>query len=193
MNRFPKDVYLPREVSEQTPFYRALVDAFRDVALVTREIQAPPICVVDLNGSAQSLTVSTTNVVHFLNSSANAIDTHKWWDNTNYRYVPKEAGYWQVNSTFTLRYSGTGLITAGNIDCRIRKNGSELRRNTIATEGNAVTQIRTVTMSSIVYLDGSADYLDFTIEYDSGTALDMPASSTRSGASIAFLGAPQVA
>lgn len=196
MNRFPKDSFLPelRElgISEFNRFRRALVDTFRDVALVTREIQAPPICAVDLNGSDQNLTVTVTNIPAFVTTRSGAIDTHGWWDNTNYRYTPKETGYYVALLHVTLNYATTGLVTAGNIRTRIRKNAVGESITRIDTDA-ATAIVRSFESSKIIYCNGTTDYIDFSIIYSAGTALTMLGAHNESYATIMFLGGDQVA
>ena len=84
--------------------------------------------------------------------TANAFDS-----TTNYRFTPQVAGYYQINGgvqfTSTICRSAIALIY---------KNGSSYKQGTYspqATTTDATTQAATV--SSIVYLNGSTDYVEF--------------------------------
>ena len=69
---------------------RALVDT----ALVTREIQAPPIMHVEKSDAPQALSATTATKVTFNNAR---FDTHGWWDATNNRYLPQRSGFYQLS------------------------------------------------------------------------------------------------
>lgn len=191
MNRFQKSVYLPPpKTAEEADLYKRLQEIFRDVALVTREIQAPPVLRVDLNGSDQSLTVSVTNTINFVKARTGAIDTHGWWSDSTHKYTPKEAGYYQVNFTLKPEYPTSGLVAAGAITCSINVNGA-VDTSTVINVDDAAVISRTVSVSNIVYLNGTTDYVDCSATYASGTALVAKGLYSRSFLSIVFLGGVQ--
>jgi hypothetical protein len=80
-------------------------------------------------------------------------DTASAYDNvTNYRFTPLSAGYYQVNARIDC---GTSSIS--NAIISIYKNGSEFKR------GNQVTATSGeigIVVSSIIYLNGSTDYIE---------------------------------
>jgi hypothetical protein len=80
-------------------------------------------------------------------------DTASAYDNaTNYRFTPLVAGYYQVNARIDC---GTSSIS--NAIISIYKNGSESKR------GNQVTATSGeigIVVSSIIYLNGSTDYIE---------------------------------
>ena len=87
-------------------------------------------------------------------------DTNNCFDSTtNYRFTPTVAGYYQVNASMGF----TGTVSRVIID--IYKNGSEYLRGTdIVVTGNNVST------SSLVYCNGTTDYLEaFVFITGSGT------------------------
>jgi hypothetical protein len=87
-------------------------------------------------------------------------DTNSCFDSTtNYRFTPTVAGYYQVNASMGF----TGTVTRVIID--IYKNGSEYLRGTdLVVTGNNVST------SSLVYCNGTTDYLEaFAFIVGSGT------------------------
>lgn len=80
-----------------------LVECLNETALVTREIQAPPILHVEKSGSDQALTATTLTKVTF---AGTRFDTHGWWDSTNNRYLPQRAGYYLL--TWSVEFDDSG-------------------------------------------------------------------------------------
>ena len=104
--------------------------------------------------SAQSL---TANVATKLQINTEAFDTANCFDSTtNYRFTPTVAGYYQinVNATYSASWSGTNSYT----NTYIYKNGSVLCASGTQPSNNnySLTQV-----STIVYLNGSTDYIEF--------------------------------
>jgi hypothetical protein len=85
-------------------------------------------------------------------------DTANCYDNaTNYRFTPNVAGYYQINA-------GVGVYLS-NPPARsyvsIYRNGSEFfRGNDIAVGTASGCYINTIGVSSLVYCNGSTDYLE---------------------------------
>jgi hypothetical protein len=74
-------------------------------------------------------------------------DTASAFDSTtNYRFTPQVAGYYQVNGCWQAAASNTMYIN-------VYKNGTAYKSGTFAT---AIT----ATISSLVYLNGSTDYIE---------------------------------
>jgi hypothetical protein len=81
--------------------------------------------------------------------TANAFDS-----TTNYRFTPQVAGYYQINGMIA------GNATVSNptyVQVSIYKNGAIYKR--YSSIGNA-TNYQSGTISSIVYLNGSTDYVE---------------------------------
>lgn len=195
MNRFPWDVHLPLPVNRgayEEDYYRALNDIFRQLALVTHEIQTPPVCVVDLNGSDQSIGGGVaTNLVHFITGSSSSIDTHGWWNNSTYRYIPKESGYYLVSAHIGLADTANGMAPYGNIRVRLRKNGAN-EANDQLNAGVATSLNQTFQVTKILRLNGSTDYVDFAVTTAGGSTLSVLGGTAQSSASMTLLGSDQL-
>jgi hypothetical protein len=79
-------------------------------------------------------------------------DAEMWDTNSNFtssRFTPTVAGYYQINST--IQY---GTVFAGFAS--IWKNGADTKRGTWSTSAN----LQEVSVSGIVYLNGSTDYVE---------------------------------
>ena len=97
----------------------------------------------------QNISASTFTKVQI---NTKEFDTASAYDNaTNYRFTPLVAGYYQVNASF--RYDASSLPTRAFI--MIYKNGAEYKRGNDA--GNNTTEI---VVSTLVYLNGSTDYIE---------------------------------
>lgn len=102
--------------------------------------------------SNQSISSSTWTKVQL---NTETFDTDNCYDNsTNYRFTPTKAGYYQVNGSIYLDYSGTASTSIGS---RIYKNGS-LYVGANTTTSN--TNYGSSPLSTIVYLNGSTDYVE---------------------------------
>jgi hypothetical protein len=109
--------------------------------------------------STQTPTSATFTKVTFENE--------EWDTNSNFassRFTPTVAGYYLINSTLNFGLN-TGLCLAS-----IYKNGSEHRRGLQISVGSAGNYVASV--SSIVYLNGSTDYVEIYIYLGSATAID---------------------
>ena len=99
--------------------------------------------------AAQTISNATATKITF---NTKTFDTATAYDaTTNYRFTPLVAGYYQVNAAL-----GTPLSATGTTSVYIYKNGS--RYATGATNNSAGGNIATV--ASIVYLNGSTDYIE---------------------------------
>jgi hypothetical protein len=79
-------------------------------------------------------------------------DTASCFDNaTNYRFTPNVAGYYQINGAAQINGSTSGFAAS------IYKNGTTLKTGTYVSA--TATQPLSV-VSSIVYLNGSTDYVE---------------------------------
>ena len=103
------------------------------------------------NSSATTLTSATYTKVAL---QTEVFDTNSYFDNsTNYRFTPLVSGYYQING---------GVSTnnpAGAVTSAIYKNGSVYAKGSINVPQAATTLAASV-VSSIVYLNGSTDYVE---------------------------------
>lgn len=97
--------------------------------------------------SAQSISANTWTKLQF---QTKEFDTASAFDSvTNSRFQPTVAGYYQVNGAF---YPG-GVTTA---ILGIYKNGSQFKQGSYFVATVIISQ----TFSSLVYLNGSTDYIE---------------------------------
>jgi hypothetical protein len=81
-------------------------------------------------------------------------DTANCFDaTTNYRFTPTVAGYYQVNGQVNI----VGTTSTRNL-VTIYKNGAEYKRGTDL--GGLLATTLNATVSSIIYLNGSTDYVE---------------------------------
>lgn len=122
-----------------------------------------------------SQTVSN-NVQTKVSINTEDFDTNSNFDpTTNYRFTPTVAGYYQVNGT--VRMTGSTGIT--NVEASIFKNGTETNRGTkIASSSFGAASAQLVSVTDLVYLNGSTDYIELygsisgtgTLTFNSATA-----------------------
>lgn len=113
-------------------------------------------------GSSQSFSAGVWTKVQI---NTEEWDTNSNFDTSTYRFTPTVAGYYQVNGRITADTKPTTLVVS------IYKNGSSWKRgNAIASNaGEAVSG------SSLVYMNGSTDYIEL-YAYFSNTYNDFVAS-----------------
>ena len=103
------------------------------------------------NNATQALTSATLTKVLF---QVKEFDTANCFDNTtNYRFTPTVAGYYFINAA--LQFSQSNI----NNFVSIYKNGSEFKRG---NEGGNFANYApyNVTVSALIYLNGSTDYVE---------------------------------
>jgi hypothetical protein len=109
--------------------------------------------------AVQSLTNGTFNIITV---NTKEFDTATAYNTTTYTFQPTVAGYYQVNGQ--VNYATTAALCF----CGILKNGSRYKDGTwINQTGNPASVV-----SSIVYLNGSTDYINLFGYQSSGLALN---------------------
>jgi hypothetical protein len=120
-------------------------------------------------GSAlQSIATATFTKIAF---NTKLFDTNTNYDaTTNYRFTPTVAGYYQINSTISTTASAAGLAIIA-----IYKNG------TAFCYGNTVpnTNGGYITVNSLVYCNGSTDYIEIYAYQNSGVSLNFGSSGSQ--------------
>jgi len=94
-------------------------------------------------------------------------DTNNNFDSTtNYRFTPTVAGYYQINGNVSFN-----ALSNAEVLCSIYKNGTAYKY------GNDIkaTNIWMVNISSLVYFNGSTDYVELYVFQDSGASRTMNA------------------
>lgn len=82
------------------------------------------------------------------------IDTNTFYDNTNYRFLPAIAGYYYMNAVVT--FSAAPDTSYGS--ALLYKNGVGIVQGS-KSNNNATVGV-TCTVSGLVYLNGSTDYVE---------------------------------
>ena len=123
------------------------------------------------NGPAFSVyqsTVQTVPNVTFtkVNLQTKEFDTNNNFDNTtNYRFTPTVAGYYQVNGSTNYNGASSTLLSTIHKNGVIYKRGSQSGPVAGAGYGSVV--------SSLVFLNGTTDYLELFTYQGSGAALNL--------------------
>jgi hypothetical protein len=99
-------------------------------------------------GTNQSVSAGTYTKIQY---DTKVFDTANCFSTTNYRFTPNVAGYYQINGSVGF---GTSSLTRGII--YLFKNGSSFLRGTDI----AGTNIYNVICSSLIYLNGTTDYVE---------------------------------
>lgn len=103
------------------------------------------------SGSNQSLTGNTYTKITF---DTEEFDTNSAYDNTtNYRFTPQVAGYYQISSKVELSGSGSSRNLIA-----IYKNGAIFKVGTDL--GGLSPSTLGATISTVIYLNGSTDYVE---------------------------------
>jgi hypothetical protein len=114
--------------------------------------------------SAQTLSSATQTKVQF---QTEEFDTNSNFDSTtNYRFTPTVAGYYQINGAVGVGATPTQVVTT------IYKNGSGYKG------GANIPTCYNTTVSSIVYLNGSTDYVELYCYFGVGQAMSATISTT---------------
>ena len=122
---------------------------------------------------AQSGVASGIEVL--VNYDGASFDPSGIWNNTTKRFVPTVAGFYAVSAAANLQMGGVGATLI-----RIRKNG--IVQSSGSYPGPAVAEA-IVTAYDIVHVNGSTDYIDFSV-YMSGVATRLIAASSGTFATI---------
>lgn len=120
------------------------------------------------SNNSQSIPSGATTKIQF---NVEDFDTNNNYDNaTNYRFTPTVAGYYQINMAV-----GFAAMGVGEIILQINKNGS------VYQFGSDVVGTTTYisSMSTLVYLNGSTDYVEGFVQQASGLARNLAASSSQ--------------
>ena len=103
--------------------------------------------------ATQNVTNATWTKITF---NTEIFDTNSNFDAaTNYRFTPTVAGYYQINGAYAANSTATN---PNQVNIAIYKNGSAY--NYVYTAGSQVA-LASVNISSVVYFNGSTDYVEF--------------------------------
>lgn len=113
--------------------------------------------------TAQSINGGTFTKVQ---ADVEEFDTASNYDSsTNYRFTPTVAGYYQINAEVKMAGSSATLIVS------IYKNGAEAKRGN--QSGGAASSGQAASVSCLIYLNGSTDYIEMYVFQSSGGALNI--------------------
>ena len=107
----------------------------------------------------QTITAGSDILVQFTTTGATSstipyYDPQGWWNNSTYRFQPTIPGYYQV--VYNIWWKGN-VSPSGQENIQIHKNGNgPIAQSINATYGNSQT------ISALLYLNGTSDYVDFT-------------------------------
>jgi hypothetical protein len=128
--------------------------------------------------TAQTITTNTFTKVAY---NVEEFDTNSNYDpTTNYRFTPTVAGYYQINANVSL---GGGSV--GYVQCSLYKNGSPHTSGSALPNNTNVGGM--VTASSVLYLNGSTDYVEFYVWQNQGSSINLQTATgfnTFSGAMV---------
>lgn len=118
--------------------------------------------------SNQNLSSTTLTKVTFNNEE---FDTASCFDAaTNYRFTPNVAGYYQIDLTIVGIASGSGSLYL----TYLYKNGAAIRTVDNRPSSNVVTN----SLSSVIYMNGTTDYLEVYHRIDGTTPFIQGASNS---------------
>lgn len=137
------------------------IDTSQNVS-IPKGVGGSPAFAAYYNGAGQSI-VTNTFVKVQLNTEE--FDTNSCFDSTtNYRFTPTVAGYYQLNGqiAFTAFVAGAQLA--------IFKNGAAFKNGANTASGAWAT------VSSVIYLNGSTDYVELYAAQTSGSTATLSAT-----------------
>lgn len=120
--------------------------------------------------SAATTVLNNTNTKVAFNTEA--FDTNSNYDTTNYRFLPTVAGYYLVTAVCR---DGTGA-GIGYIQTSISKTGTAIAYALVPSGGFGPSP----SITTLVYMNGSTDYLEVYYYQNSGGTVVLNASSTSS-------------
>lgn len=136
--------------------------------------------------SAYATAIQTVSVNTFTKVVLNAkdFDTASAFDaTTNYRFTPLVAGYYQINAT--IFYNANSTSGLGYI--AIYKNGSNYKTSAGSFQANGYMPLN---ISSVVYFNGSTDYIELYTYQNSSLSANTQATS--SGGNSVFMNGSMV-
>ncbi len=123
------------------------------------------------NNANQTLNNNTNYKVAF---QVEEFDTNNNFDNTtNYRFTPTVAGYYQINAQVLVENNSN----AGTLLCQIFKNGADYKSTQSTVRSGSNT---TALCSSVIYLNGSTDYVEVYVLQATGATATLITNTTLS-------------
>lgn len=122
--------------------------------------------------STQSINSGADTVIQ---ATVELFDSNSFYDTSTYKFTPLIAGYYHVY----FRPAITGLGDGKKVIAKAKKNGTVFAEST-ATGSVAGAQVTAAGMGT-VYLNGSTDYVEWTVQHNHGSALNLVGSQEASG------------
>ncbi len=112
-------------------------------------------------GSSQTISSGTSTKVQF---NTVVFDTASCYNTTLYRFTPNVAGYYQISGLATIQT----LTTSHAFVTQIYKNGTTYKNGTCSVTNGGLFPVSEIT--SLVYLNGSTDYVEIYVYADAGSS-----------------------
>jgi len=128
-----------------------------------------------VNGPAFSAWASATTTITSGSLQKVNFATEEFDTNNNFassRFTPTVEGYYQLSSTVRL----DGAVGTGECMIVIFKNGSEWKRGWDSSGVSFATNFFSMSVSSLVYANGTGDYFEIFVQQGSGGSLDTNAN-----------------
>jgi hypothetical protein len=111
----------------------------------------------------QSIPTDTDTVIQFVDD----IDPNNWYDSGNYRFTPTIAGYYSISAGVWLSAPN---VTTNQLNFQGRKNGNQF----VIVQSPLPNDVgQSLTFTRMIYMNGSGDYLDFTVYQGAGGDVDI--------------------
>ena len=117
-------------------------------------VEAPAFYVA--RSSTQSISNTTWTKIALTDNNSSGFDTNGCWSNSDYRFTPTLAGYYQTQFTCSV---SAGSLQAGRV--AIYKNGSIWIMVELYNPSGVNYDDFCPCVSSLIYLNGSTDYVEF--------------------------------
>tara|TARA_R110000796_G_scaffold4416_1_gene17105 strand:- start:288 stop:827 length:540 start_codon:yes stop_codon:yes gene_type:complete len=115
--------------------------------------------------SNQDVSSDTTTVVAF---NSEQVDTDNAFNTTTYRFIPQTAGKYFIAFTIYALTVSAGNANLQSITANIRKNGSN-ETQVVQDYNSSFIRQGCATTTSVIDMNGSTDYIDFTASSKAGS------------------------
>ncbi len=132
----------------------------------TPALREMPVFYVYRSG-AQSLSSSTSTVVEL---NTKLYDTENWFDTSTYKFTPQIAGYYQINACVFVTGSGLTRVIPAITGTSF---SDSIRTGYIPAYEGGVTDSAAVSGSTIIYFNGTTDYIQLNIFVTGSSALEV--------------------
>jgi hypothetical protein len=138
----------------------------------------------------QSANLTITGSFNKVPFDTTDFDTASWWDGTNHRYTPQQAGYYRVTASGGVQVGVGGLTSVTAFAVAIFKNGAEAARAHWAAPASASNALEVINCNDIVHCNGSTDFIEMDAALVGAGTLSLAGSATYSYLSIELVSPP---